>query len=100
MCGLLVLAYHDKDELTTKDIANLENVARKAGYQNVESMVFQNSFLKLLPEAFGNHKSVIITRVVLPTFYMFSTFNIQVKASSWSQKMLLWVKAKDKLLPD
>eukprot|EP00751_Fragilariopsis_kerguelensis_P034001 CAMPEP_0170965046 /NCGR_PEP_ID=MMETSP0735-20130129/40714_1 /TAXON_ID=186038 /ORGANISM="Fragilariopsis kerguelensis, Strain L26-C5" /LENGTH=112 /DNA_ID=CAMNT_0011382379 /DNA_START=213 /DNA_END=551 /DNA_ORIENTATION=+ len=42
-CGLLALAFNDKDESTTKDIASLEAMARKAGYKGVPSMIIQNS---------------------------------------------------------
>ena len=98
ICGLLALAYYDKDESTTKDIANLKAVVKKAVYQGVESMVFQNSFLKLLLEAFGKNKLAVVTQVALSTLPTLFMFNTQVKASLWSQNMLLRVKVKSKLL--
>ena len=43
-CGLLALAYNDKDDSTTKDIARLMNSARKAEYKGVNSLVIANTF--------------------------------------------------------
>ena len=82
MLGLLVLTFYNKSVLTTKDSTSLESVAKKAGYQGVESMVFKNSFSKFLPETFGKNKLSVVTWVVLPAFPTFAMFDSQVKETS------------------
>ena len=52
-CGLLALAFNDKDEGSTKDIAALKSAVRKAGYNRVNSMVIENTYSKLLLKCFG-----------------------------------------------
>ena len=66
-CGLLVLAYNDKGESLTKDIAALKNLAQKAGYKGVKSMIVDNTYSKLLPECFGKSLTCV-TQHPLPIF--------------------------------
>ena len=49
-CSLLAMAFNDKDESTTKNIASLQAVTQKAGYKGVTDMIIENLYSKLLPK--------------------------------------------------
>lgn len=86
--GLLVMMIKENNEAITKDSASLEVMAKKANYQGVDSMVFKNSFGKVLPEVFGKNKTDIITWMALPWLPTFVTFDTQVKDTSWRSNIM------------
>ena len=96
-CALLALAYHDKDDSTTKSIAELMNLAREAEFKGISSLVIMNTFERKLPEAFG--KSVTeVSKTPLPSLATFKAFDTQMIHTSFKHNLLLRVKAKVKLL--
>ena len=79
---LMVIVYQDNIDSTVRDSTSPQVIAQRAKFQGIESMVLKNSFARALLEAFRKHKVGQASRVALPAFLTYKTFDIQQSNSS------------------